>query len=205
MSTEPSRSHARSPMWKVERTLADRLGDPLLEHDDALVAVAAAFGAPGCAQGLWEWLDDSARALFATRTDDLRQRAAALADLMTNRLGLAACADRYEGLLLDHAVVRQSGHPLLLAAVGHELSRRAGWPSFPAHADGGACTVLTAEGYFLPIFYGAVPDTLDAAQLRPRCAHATTYAVLTAIGRHAPADMAASATRIRESLPIVAR
>jgi hypothetical protein len=50
-----------------------------------------------------------------------------------------------------------------------------------------------------------VPEELDAAQLRPRCAHATTYALLTAIGRHAPADTAASATRVRESLLIVAR
>jgi hypothetical protein len=205
MSTEPSRGRARSPRWRVERTLADRLSDPRLEHDDALVAIAAAFGAPGCAQGLWEWLDDSARALFVTRTEDLPERGAALAELMTNRLGLAAGADRYEGLLLDHAVARQSGHPLLLAAVGHELSRRTGWSSFAAHTDARACTVLTAEGYVLPIFYGAVPDALDPAQLRHRCAHATTYAVLTAMARHAPADMAASAARIRESLPIVAR
>jgi hypothetical protein len=64
---------------------------------------------------------------------------------------------------------------------------------------------LTDEGYFLPMFYGAVPEELDAAQLRPRCAHTTTYALLTAIGRHAPADTAASATRVRESLLIVAR
>jgi hypothetical protein len=205
MSTDPFRSRARSPRWKVERTLADRLGDPLLEHDDALVAIAAAFGAPGCAQPLWEWLDDSARPLFAAGTDDLRERAAALADLMTNRLGLAAGADRYEGLLLDHAVASESGHPLLLAAVGHEFSRRAGWPSFAAHAHGSACTVLTDDGYFLPIFYGVVPDALDAARVRPRCAHATTHALLTAIARHAPADIAASAERVRESLPIVAR
>jgi hypothetical protein len=82
---------------------------------------------------------------------------------------------------------------------------RAGWPSFAAHAGHSAGTVLTDEGYLLPIFYGAVPDALDADQLRPRCAHATTYALLNALGRHAPADLAASATRIRESLPIVAR
>jgi hypothetical protein len=65
--------------------------------------------------------------------------------------------------------------------------------------------MLTADGYALPIFYGAEPDVPDPAQLRPRCAHATTYAMLTALGRHAPAEMAASADRIRESLPIVAR
>lgn len=72
--------------------MADRLADPLLEHDEALVAIAAAFGAPGCAQPLWEWLDDSARALFATPTDDLRAHAAARAGRASPRTPATAPA-----------------------------------------------------------------------------------------------------------------
>jgi hypothetical protein len=79
MSTDPFPRHAHSPRWKVERTLADRLADPLLEHDDALVAICAAFGGPGSAQPLWEWLDDSARALFAPRAGRASPRTPAAA------------------------------------------------------------------------------------------------------------------------------
>ncbi len=207
MSSEPFLRRAGSPRWKVERTLADQLSDPLLEHDTAMVAIAAAFGEAGCEQGLWDWLDDAARPLFCVPAaepgaPDLPERGAALAETMTRALGVAGTRDRYEGLLLDRAVARRSGHPLLLAAVGHELARRAGWAALVGHGPHGSCTVLTADGYFMPIFYGGVPDELDPARLRARCPHEIACAMLAGLSRHGPADLAAGATRVRESLPL---
>jgi hypothetical protein len=204
MSSEPSVSRAGSrPLWKVERTLTDQLGDPLLEHDAALVTIAAAFGDAGCAQDLWNWLDDAARPLFSVAAGDLQARAAALAEVMTRALGLAAMADRYEGLLLDRAVARRSGHPLLLATVGHELARRAGWPSLVGHAAGHSATALVADGCFLPIFYGDVPEDFDPAKLRARCPHEVAFGLLAGIARHGPTDLAGSAGRVRDSLPVI--
>jgi hypothetical protein len=200
VSPEPSLHRARVPRWKIERTLADQLSDPLLETDTALVTIAVAFGTAVCADSLWEWLDDAARPLF-TASGGLRDRAAALTGLITNQLCLRTCTDRYEPLLLDHLIATRFGHPLLLASVGHELARRAGWPSLTARTADRHWTVLAADGYFTPITYGE-PLTLDPAHLTACCPHEITHATLTAISRHAPAELAASATRVRDSLPI---
>lgn len=202
MSTEPTERRARFPRWRLERTLADELGDPLLEHDQLLVAVAAAFGTDASSEQLWEWLDDAARPLFNLPASGLRERAAALATLMTYKLGFAACSEGYEGLLLDRAIATSSAHPLLLATVGHELSRRAGWSSLTARTPGRYWTVLTADGYFTPIAYDLTHITLDPAGMRACCPHELSYAILTAMIRHAPAHIAASATRIRRVLPL---
>lgn len=99
MSRDPAVA-PRVPRWKLERMLIDALADPFLEHDTAMIAIAAAFGAPGCAARLWEWLDETARPLFT---------------------------------------------------VGHELARRARWPSLVATPANQHVTVLTDEEYFAPI------------------------------------------------------
>ncbi|HUA07539.1 MAG TPA: hypothetical protein VMB27_26795 [Solirubrobacteraceae bacterium] len=201
MSTEPSPGRARSPRWRIERTLADELSDPLLEHDTLLIAIAVAFGTPTDPRQLWEWLDDAARPLFGEPVTGLRDRAEALATLMTRELGFVATPDRYEGLLLDHAISTCSGHPLLLATVGHELARRAGWTSVTARTSDRYWTVLTGDGYFTPIAYEAAGAPLDPSHLRTCCPHELSHAILTAIAREAPADVASSATRIRSVLP----
>lgn len=186
------------PRWKIERVLIDQLADPFLEHDTAMIAIAAAFGTPGCARDLSDWLDHAARPLF-TSPEDLSKRAAALTSLITNQLCLRVRTDHHQALLLDQLIASQCGHPILLASVGHELARRAGWPTVTATAqDGHYVTVLTGEGYFAPIAYG-IP-LRDAAQLRACCAHTITAATLAEITRHAPADLAASASRVRDAL-----
>jgi hypothetical protein len=202
MSTEPSQRRARSPRWRLERTLADELSDPLLEHDRLLIAVATAFGTAASSERLWDWLDDAARPLFNVPASGVRERAAPLATLMTYQLGLVACPDSHHGLLLDHAIATGSGHPLLLATVGHELARRAGWSCLTARTSDRYWTVLTTDGYFTPIAYDATNTTLDPADMRACCPHEMSYAILTAIARQAPADVAASATRIRRVLPL---
>jgi hypothetical protein len=201
MSPEPSLGRVRTPRWRVERALVDQLADPLLEHDTAMIAISSAFNADGCAERLAEWLDDAARALFPLTTDDLRGRAVALASLMTNQLGLRACVDCWEGLLLDGAIATRCGHPLLLAGLGRELARRAGWSSLIGHGAECYCTVLTAGGSLIPIAYDADPAALDPARLRACCPHEAVNATLTAISRHAPVDLAASAERVRGALP----
>lgn len=201
MSPEPSLRRARLPRWKLERCLVDQLADPLLGYDTALVAIASAFGAADCAPALWDWLDDAARPLFATPSD-LRERAAALTDLMTNHLCLRAHIDGWESLTLDHTIATRSGHPVLLATVGHELARRAGWQSLTARSAGRHVTVLTTEGYFTPIAYGAPLESVDIGQLRACCPHEVAYVTLTALSGQAPAELAESARRVRDGLPI---
>jgi hypothetical protein len=202
MSTEPFRSRARSPRWRIERTLADELSNPLLAHDTLLIAIATAFGSASGPEQLWEWLDDAARPLFSASASGLRERAGALATLMSSDLGFVASPDGYEGLLLDHAIATRSAHPMLLATVGHELARRAGWRSLTAWTPGRYWTVLTADGYFTPIAYDADGSSLDPSHLLFCCPHDLSYAILTAIARGAPAELAASATRICAVLPV---
>ena len=202
MSTEPSPGRARSPRWRIERSLADELSDPLLDHDTLLIAIATAFGAAPGRQELWEWLDDAARPLFDVPANGLRERAAALANLMTSELGFVASPDRYEGLLLDLAIATRLAHPLLLATLGHELARRAGWRSLTAWTPGRYWTVLSDDGYFAPIAYDADGASLDPSDLRFCCPHDLSYAILSAIARDAPAELAASASRICDVLPV---
>jgi len=202
VSTEPFRSRPRSPRWRIERTLADELSNPLLEHDTLLIAVATAFGTATGPEQLWEWLDDAARPLFGVRANGLRDRAGALATLMTSELGFVASPYGYEGLLLDEAIATRSAHPMLLATVGHELARRAGWRSLTAWTPGRYWTVLTADGYFAPIAYDADGAPLDPSHLLFCCPHDLSYAILTAIARDAPAELAASAARICDVLPL---
>ena len=199
MTREISLGRGRVPRWKLERILIDALGDPFLEHDTAMAAIAAAFGSADRAERLWEWLDDAARPLF-TIPDDLRQRAAALTHLMTNQLRLRAGNDDHRALLLDHLIQTRLGHPLLLASIGHELARRAGWPTVIATTHAQHVTVLTDDGYFAPIAYGIPLPAAHAAQLRACCPHGIAAATLAAISHHAPAEIAASATRIRDAL-----
>jgi hypothetical protein len=200
MSREPSLGRLRTPRWRVERALVEQLADPLLGHDTAMIAISSAFNADGCAQRLGEWLDDGARALFGLPSAGLLERAAALADLMTNQLGLRACVDCWEGLLLDGAISTGCAHPLLLAGLGRELARRAGWAGLVAHSPGCYWTVLTSDASRIPIAYGATPAALDRGALRACWPHEVTHATLTAIGRHGPVGLAASAERVRDAL-----
>jgi hypothetical protein len=202
MSEDPAAAppSAQAPGWQAERALVERLNDPLLNHDDALIAIATAFGASDRPHLMRDWLDEAARPLFSLPDPELRRRGRALADLMTNGLGLRTDPEGHESLLLDRLIVTRRGHPLLLATVAHELARRAGWTSVTAHAGEHALTALVCDGVLLPIAYAA--EDIDCTQLRVICPHTVADATLAAIGRTAPSLLAASTRRVRHALAI---
>ena len=117
----------------------------------------------------------------------LFDQADALADVITNRLGLQVTSGEWRALLLGDALARREAHPLLLASLGHELARRAGLQSVVARSHDDFCCVLIAGEMALPVCFGEAPDGLDVSALRSCCAHELAFTILAAIGGHAPA------------------
>ena len=134
----------REPQPETLRLLAS----PALQHDQALAAIAGAFS-PGEVR-LNERLDELARRLFGAAELGARDQALALADLLTNRLGLISNSSDHRALLIDHALEQRQAHPLLIAALGHELARRAGISTCVGTCGGHPWTVVRdAEGVAL--------------------------------------------------------
>ncbi len=73
--------------------------------------------------------------MFGVADESLFAQADALADVITNRLGLEVNGGDWRTLLLGDALVRRAAHPLLLASLGHELARRAGLHSVVARSQ----------------------------------------------------------------------
>ena len=196
-SDPPVTPAARCREWVLARTLSEGT----LGYDTALATLSATF-AGSCPRQLLDELDDAARPVFGVAGAGLFEQADALADVITNRLGLRVSAESWRSLLLDDALNTRDGHPLLLAALAHELSRRAGLHSVVARSHDDFCCVLIAEDAALPVCFGSVPDGLDVCALRGCCPHQVAYTALTAIAMRAPGDIAEIAGRVREAMPI---
>ncbi len=134
-----------------------------------MIAPASTFDPVNDAESLIESLDDAARPLFRLARASLRAQTKALADVMTNRLGLRVNDRGYRSLLLGSALSGRSAQPLLLAMVGHELTRRAGLSSLVAGSGAFYCTVLLSDGCSLPLAYGSPPKAIPADGLRACC------------------------------------
>jgi hypothetical protein len=201
MTADPA---SRLPEPFVSRTdwrLARALSEPTLSHDRAMATISHAFGG-ACVAGLLERVDDIARPMFGVADESLFAQADALADVITNRLGLEVNGRDWRTLLLGDALVRRAAHPLLLASLAHELARRAGRNSVVARDQRLYCCVLIAGEMALPICFGEAPDQLDVSSLRSCCPHELAFTILAAIGRHAPVAQAGAADRVRAAIPI---
>jgi hypothetical protein len=183
--------------WRLARTLSE----PTLSHDRAIATISHAFGG-ACVAGLIERIDDVARPMFGVANGSLFAQADALADVITNRLGLEVNRGEWRSLLLGDALARREAHPLLLASLGHELARRAGLQSVVARSHDDFSCVLLAGEMALLVCFGAAPDGLDLSSLRSLCAHESAFTILAAIGRHAPAAQAGAADRVRAAMPV---
>jgi hypothetical protein len=195
---------SRSPEPFTGRTdwrLARHLSEPTLSHDSAMATISHAFGGASVA-GLLERIDDVARPMFGVADGTLFAQADALADVITNRLGLEVNRGEWGALLLGDVLARREAHPLLLASLGHELARRAGLQRVVARSHDHPCCVLIAGEMALPICFGEAPDGLDVSSLRSLCAHELAFTILAAIGRHAPAAQAGAADRVRAAMPV---
>jgi hypothetical protein len=201
MSADPGFRLPEPFTGRTECRLARALSGPTLSHDCAMATISHAFGGASVA-GLLERIDDVARPMFGVADDSLFAQADALADVITNRLGLEVNGGDWRTLLLGDALVRRAAHPLLLASLGHELARRAGLQSVVARSQDECCCVLIAGEMALPVCFGEAPDGLDLSSLRSCCPHELAFTILAAIGRHAPVAQAGAADRVRAAMPI---
>ena len=201
MTADPASRLPEPATGRTDWRLARALSEPTLTHDSALATISHAFGGAR-ATGLLERIDDAARPMFGVADGSLFAQADALADVITNRLGLQANGREWRALLLGDALAQREAHPLLLASLGHELARRAGLESVVARSRDHVCCVLIAGEMALPVCFGEMPDGLDVSALRSCCAHELAFTILAVIGRHAPTAQAGAADRVRAAMPI---
>lgn len=183
-----------------ERSAALLLGSPGLEHDRAQAALAASFSvtAHGAPEAL---LDEASLPLFGIASLHPREQARELADLLTNGLCLRPERHDHRALLIDHALVQRSAHPIQIAVIGHELARRAGVPSFVGSCEGEPWTVLRGDGEMALVGPASIAGPPQAAGVRCRCAHQVARAVLTELRRLAPPESVPRAERLLRALP----
>jgi Transglutaminase-like superfamily len=173
---------------------------------EALLAIAAEFRAVDAARTSYR-LDEFARSLFAVAAErDPGAAARALAALLTDEVRLRHEESSLDGLWLDWALERRSGHPLALAVIAAEIGRRAG-------LSVGICS--TAWGWYAGI---GEPDRLwlidpatdpgptPSGPVRSHCGHEVAFAALTGVYARLVRDgdelAAHHAVRLRGRLPV---
>jgi hypothetical protein len=155
-------------------TLGTRRCPPV---DEALVTVAAAFH-PVDGAAVDAGLDDVARELFGAGSDP----AAATGRLAAALGGFAPEPCTPEALWVDDVLIRRRGHPLLLAAVGAEAARRAGWNAGVHSARGTAYAGIESGGrLWLVDPAGDAPQAPGPGEVRRHCGHELCHGLLTAL------------------------
>ncbi len=187
-----------------ERSAARLLAEPGLEHDEAQAALAAAFAVTSMASPRAR-LDEASLPLFGCGTRCVAAQAGALADALTNQLCLKPERRDHRALLIDHALVERSAHPLQIAVIGHELARRAGVSTFVASCGGEFWTAVRGPEGLALVGAVEIAGRPSAAEIRCRCPHQVVHAVLRQIERTAPPDAAERATRLLRSVQVSAR
>lgn len=150
--------------------LSRRFSSAEVEHGEVLAGIAAVLGGPDAA-ALLDALDDHARPLFGSESEGLLQQAAVVERVLDGLVGGRRDPADPQQLLLHGALREGAGHPLLVAALGHELARRAGLASAVCRAGDDWWTgVFGAEGCVLVgSAAGVVPRSLQG--VRVACAH----------------------------------
>ena len=172
--------------------------------DRILLALAGEFG-PADTQGALDQLDDLARGLFGIASLSSEEAGTHLI-VALGRDGFAPGALRVEGLMLDRVLRNRRGHPALLAAVYHEVARRAGvrvslltggrdW--FVGFEEAGELLLVAPSPFVNP--------TGEELDLRRCCTHELAHGVLgelclpfRALGHQ---SRLAHALRLRDLLP----
>ena len=174
--------------------------------DRTLLDLAGEFG-PADAQGALDQLDDLARGLFGIASLSNEEAGRHLIVALGRVGGFAPGAPRVEGLMLDRVLRDRRGHPALLAAVYHEVARRAGvrvslftggrdW--FVGFEEAGELLLVAPSQ-----FAGPIAGELD---FRRCCTHELAHGVLGELCRLFRAlghqSRLAHALRLRELLPV---
>jgi len=180
---------------------------PCAAVDELLLSLAAEFW-PVDPDDTRARLDDAARALFGITALEPADRAQRLGVVLERELMIRPEQGSDPDLLrLDRVLHQRRGHPLLVAALGVELLRRAGVPaavcSSPARwfvgLGGGTRTVLLDAR--LSAHDDPCPD-----RVRRHCAHEVAFCALTGLAerftrtrRQSPARLALA---LRLALPV---
>ena len=107
-------------------TFTDLADGPCADADELLLSLAAEFW-PVDAPATRARLDDESRRLFGAQALALADRAHRVGTVLEHELGIVADQGKDPELLrLDRVLDRRRGHPLVVAALGAELLRRAG-------------------------------------------------------------------------------
>jgi regulator of sirC expression with transglutaminase-like and TPR domain len=180
---------------------------PCAAADDLLLALAAEFW-PVDAATARARLDDESRRLFDAAALAPADRAHRLGTVLERELGITTEQGSDPELLrLDRLLHRRRGHPLLVAALGVELLRRAGVP---------AAVCSSPTRWFIGLTGGNRTVLLDARlsghaepcpeRVRRHCAHEVAFCALTGLaerfaraGRRSPARLALA---LRLALPV---
>lgn len=169
------------------------LSSPDLAADDALIALADRFA--GCDRAVvLARLDDVARELFDTTALAPRAQADRLAAALSDTLGLRPVTHDHRALLVDRALATRRAHPLVIAAVGHELGRRAGLPTRICRVRSDWWLALPGDEILSAIGCSA-GATHPCGPLRALCPHQLAYALLAHLGHDGPAEWHDLATR----------
>lgn len=149
-------------------------------------------------------LDDDSRALFGLAALDGDAQADRTGRILEDQLGYRAAGDDPRGLLIDHALERRCGHPLMLACIGHELARRAGAPSAIVSSASTWALRFHAHGSTAHLSFGEPPD--PAAGVRRHCSHELAFAALVGLEhwyrRGGRLGCARRAAELRRHLPV---
>lgn len=174
------------------------LGDPGLAADDALIALADRFA--GCDRpSVLARLDDVARGLFGAAALPPRTQADRLAAALSETLALRPVTHDHRALLVDHALATRRAHPLVIAAVGHELGRRAGLTTRVCRARTDWWLAIPGERLTA---IGCSPGRTDpCGPLRAVCPHQLAHALLAHLGHDGPPAWHALAAELLERLP----
>lgn len=173
--------------------------------DRILLALADEFR-PADGAGALDQLDELARGLFGIASLSIEEAGTHLIAAV-RRDGFAPGAPRVEGLMLDRVLRDRRGHPALLAAVYHEVARRAGMrvSLFTAGRDWFVGSEEAGEP-LLVAHRHLPPRPATSLNLRRCCAHGLAHGVLDelcrlfrAFGHH---SRPAHASRLRELLPV---
>lgn len=160
------------------------LSSPALAADDALIALAERFA--GCDRAsVLAQLDDTARGLFGAAALPPRAQADRLASALCDALALRPVTHDRDALLVDRALVTRRAHPLVIAAVGHELARRAGLETRICRARSDWWLALPGDEVLTAI--GCSSDAPHpCGPLRAICPHQLAYALLAHLAHDGP-------------------